>query len=168
MSVLSAFIAPARWVVRGCRRLKKSGLLLAAALLAAPLAAWAQAGTDRLPADPGREWLIYVALGLGGLNLILLYLLNRSPRRASDSNDLEATESDHSSSSRTEKRMEKRKREIDDLRLQVDTLSEQLTSDSQRRLTTPQIQDLVRALVHDELTRAALPGSAGPPTPPTR
>ncbi|MBC7448650.1 MAG: hypothetical protein H7330_11385 [Hymenobacteraceae bacterium] len=168
MSVLSAFVAPARWAVRGYRRLKKSGLLLAAALLAAPLASWAQAGTDRLPADPGREWLIYVALGLGGLNLILLYLLNRSPRRASDSSDLGGTESDHSSSSRTEKRMEKRKREIDDLRLQVDTLSEQLASDSQRRLTTPQIQDLVRALVHDELTRAALPGSAGPPKPPAR
>ncbi len=109
------------------------------------------------------EWLIYVALGLGGLNMILLYLLNRSPSRsAADSvthSELGSSDAPSSSSSRTDKRMDKRKREIDELRNQVEELTVKLNIECTKRLTTAQVQELVRTFVHDELTRSALPGN---------
>ena len=128
--------------------------------------------TDSLALAPApfnhtHEWLIYVSLGLGALNTILLYLLNRSARPAvadAAAARSEAGTSDglhgSSSSSRTDKRMDKRKREIDDLRQQVEDLTGQLAAETTKRLTPAQIQELVRALVHDELTRSALPGSS--------
>lgn len=158
--------------------LRRGGAFLAAGFLmtlvarpAITLGAVSVDPTDSLALAPApfnhtHEWLIYVALGLGALNTILLYLLNRSARPAvadAAAARSEAGTSDGlhgSSSSRTDKRMDKRKREIDDLRQQVEDLTGQLTAETTKRLTPAQIQELVRALVHDELTRSSLPGSS--------
>ena len=160
---------------------KWTGRWITAALLSGvPLAGWS---TPELDADTAQvamaaleapaavplpaaahEWLLYVALGLGVLNLLLFYLLYRSPRQAADA----ATGSGEAigTSTRTDKRMDKRKREIDDLRQQVDELRDRLETEAVKRLTTTQIKELVRTLVHDELTRSALPTGGGAPARP--
>lgn len=160
---------------------KWTGRSITAALLSwVPLAGWAAPDFDAdtaqvataaiqvpaavpLPAA-AHEWLLYVALGLGVLNLLLFYLLYRSPRQAAGA----ATGSGEAigSSTRTDKRMDKRKREIDDLRQQVDELRDRVETEAIKRLTTAQIKELVRTLVHDELTRSAFPTGDGAPARP--
>lgn len=116
------------------------------------------------PFNHTHEWLIYVALGLGALNMVLLYLLNRSPRpQPAQADGSEASEGSSASTTRTDLRMDKRKREIDSLRQSVEGLTGQITAEAAKHLTPAQIQELVRTFVQDELKRTALPGS-----PPSR
>ena len=147
---------------------RAGALLVAGTILALP--ALGQGATPDVAAETltiaptvfnhTHEVLIYVALGLGGVNTLLLLLLNRSARSAADEAAGDTADGAHGSSSRTDKRMDKRKREIDELRQQVDDLTEQVTTEADKRLTPAQIQELVRTLVRDELTRTALPGSS--------
>ncbi|MBC7447408.1 MAG: hypothetical protein H7330_05060 [Hymenobacteraceae bacterium] len=169
MSALSVPLAAVRIVTS---RLMGRLSVVLMALLALPSGTYAAPPdypADSLAVAPApfshtHEWLIYVALGLSALNMILLYLRNRSSAGSSDS--LSHGESgagdglSGSSSSRTDKRMDKRKREIDDLRHQVDELTAKLAVESAKRLTPAQIQELVRTFAHDELTRSALPGDS--------
>ncbi len=143
-----------------------SGLLLLMPGLARAAGAAAEVPVEAValasaPFSHTHEWLIFIALGLGGLNTMLLYLLNRSarPRAADAGTDTEGAVTT-GGSSRTDRRMDKRKREIDDLRQQVIDLTAQLAAETDKRPTTPQIHEMVRVLVRDELTRTALPGSA--------
>lgn len=104
------------------------------------------------------EWLLYAAVAMGVLNLVLLYMLYRTPSRHQDV--AMSVDETGSPSSRTDKRMDKRKREIDELRHSLDALTARIAHDGAGRLNTAQIHDLVKALVHDELTRSATHGSA--------
>lgn len=129
------------------------------ALLLAPLMLLAQIQDEVAAVNPyapalaprPHDWLLYVAMGLSLLNLVLVYMLYRSPDRTSASNGDPASESGHGS--RTEKRIEKRKREIDELRQQIDDLSHRVVAESHSHLNVQQIQELVRTLVKDELNR---------------
>lgn len=112
--------------------------------------------SEQQDADPlshrQRNWLIYTALGLGLLNLVLMYMLYRSPGHASPE---AASSFDPLASSRTQKRLDKRKREVEELREQMDKIGHELRGTAGQQMTPGQIQDLVRALVRDELSRQA-------------
>jgi hypothetical protein len=115
-----------------------------------------QSGGPAVVAAPNHmhEWLVYGAVAMGVLNLVLLYLLYRSPSR----NREVAMMDEAGGVSRTDKRMDKRKREIDELRQLIDALTVRLANESASRLNTAQVHELVMTLVHDELTRAATYG----------
>jgi hypothetical protein len=139
-------------------------LVLGGLFLALPLLGYAEGGMpDEAAAmsagTSDSQWLSYTALGLSVLNLVLIYFMYTSSSRADNASSLDREMT--GSSARTEKRMEKRKREIDDLRLQVDELQARLEAETAKRLTTVQTQEFVRALINDELGR----GASTRPTP---
>lgn len=174
MRVLTA--ASSAWVsgclfARAATRLLRLGVLSGAVILLALPARAADSEAEMLAAptaafNHAHEWYIYLALGLGVLNLILLYLLNRSTRSAAFDGEVSIGTDPHTGSSeRTEKRMAKRKREIDELRHQVEELTMQLSAEAQKRPTMYQAQEIARKAVQEELARAALPGAPGAANP---
>lgn len=150
--------SPGRWRTRF--------ILGLGALILTPLTLVAQIQADEVaavnpyaPAMAPRphDWLLYVAMGLSLLNLVLVYMLYRSPGRSPQNAD-PTVESGHGA--RTEKRIEKRKREIDELRQQIDDLSHRVVAESNSHLNVQQIQELVRTLVKDELNRQGTTNSS--------
>ncbi len=102
------------------------------------------------------SWLSYFSTALGLLNLLLIFWLYRSSGTPAPSPVGQDAASE--SSGRTQRRLDKRKREIDELRTRLEALDQHsipATAAPSTALTPEQIQALVREQVRDELARLA-------------
>lgn len=105
-------------------------------------------------ADETPSWLSYFSTALGLLNLLLIFWLYRNSGTPAPSPVGQDAASE--SSNRTQRRLDKRKREIDELRARLEALdSLPSPATAAGSLTPEQVQVFVREQVRDELARLA-------------